>query len=144
MSAVSKKLMPASSAAFTTFAVPSASSRRPKLLQPIPTTETSRLPIRLLFIVMEILRYYRAESGSSRRQASRYKLKAIVPLLATISACARPAVPSALDEPIETAVAVATFDSLYSKVANTYVDTAFTSHQWVAMRNSLRDRKSVV
>src|SRR5687768_6659722 len=36
--------MPSSSAVLTTAAVPSASSARPKLLQPIPTSEMSRLP----------------------------------------------------------------------------------------------------
>src|SRR5436305_7204876 len=41
MSAVSKRVMPASSAASRTAAVPSRSSRLPKLLQPRPTTETS-------------------------------------------------------------------------------------------------------
>src|SRR3954453_3891509 len=41
MSAVSKKVMPASSAASSTAPVPSRSSRRPKLLQPSPTAETS-------------------------------------------------------------------------------------------------------
>src|SRR5215207_8443033 len=40
MSAVSKKVMPASSAASITARVPAWSSRRPKLLQPRPTTET--------------------------------------------------------------------------------------------------------
>src|SRR4029453_11484191 len=42
MSAVSKKVTPASSAAPTTSAVARRSRRRPKLLQPSPTTETSR------------------------------------------------------------------------------------------------------
>src|SRR4051794_22117960 len=41
MSAVSKRVMPASSAASRTAAVPLRSSRLPKLLQPRPTTETS-------------------------------------------------------------------------------------------------------
>src|SRR3954453_16449690 len=41
MSAVSKRVMPASSAASRTAAVASRSSRLPKLLQPRPTTETS-------------------------------------------------------------------------------------------------------
>src|ERR1700733_13068993 len=46
MSAVSKKLTPASSAASTTAAVAPASMRQPKLLHPNPTTETSKDPIR--------------------------------------------------------------------------------------------------
>ena len=41
MSAVSKKVIPESIAASTTARVPAASSRRPKLLQPRPTIETS-------------------------------------------------------------------------------------------------------
>src|SRR5437764_178514 len=41
MSAVSKSVTPASSAASTTARVPSASTRMPKLLQPRPTTDTS-------------------------------------------------------------------------------------------------------
>src|SRR5215831_5474857 len=45
MLAVSKKVMPASSAACTTAAVAGSSIRRPKLLQPSPTTETRREPI---------------------------------------------------------------------------------------------------
>src|SRR5436309_26810 len=45
MSAVSKKLMPSSSAASTTAFVAAASMRPPKLLQPIPTSDTERLPI---------------------------------------------------------------------------------------------------
>src|SRR5438874_12348055 len=40
MSAVSKKVMPASMQALTTSAVRSASSRPPKLLQPRPTSDT--------------------------------------------------------------------------------------------------------
>ena len=42
MSAVSKNVIPASSAASTTAAVAARSSRHPKLLQPSPTRETSR------------------------------------------------------------------------------------------------------
>src|ERR1041384_8593219 len=44
MSAVSKKLIPASRAASTTAAAPPAPVRHPKLLHPIPTRETSRDP----------------------------------------------------------------------------------------------------
>src|SRR5262249_14787817 len=43
-SAVSKKLMPASSGASTTAAVPAASVRQPKLLHPRPTSDTLRDP----------------------------------------------------------------------------------------------------
>ena len=48
MSAVSKKLIPASSAAWTTLAVPAASSRPPKLLHPSPTTDTFNEPIQMM------------------------------------------------------------------------------------------------
>jgi len=78
-------------------------------------------------------------SSSYKLQATCCKLTACAVSLILI-ACARPAVPKVADEPIDTSVAVATFDSLYSKVANTYVDTAFTAHKWIAMRDSLRPR----
>jgi hypothetical protein len=42
MSAVSKKLMPYSSAASTIARAPSRSTLRPKVLHPIPTTDTTR------------------------------------------------------------------------------------------------------
>src|SRR6185503_17965400 len=45
MSAVSKKVTPASSAASTTRRVPSSSTRRPKLLHPSPRTLTWSEPI---------------------------------------------------------------------------------------------------
>src|SRR6478752_1586828 len=45
MSAVSKKLMPSSSAASTTACVAARSMRPPKLLQPRPTTDTASCPI---------------------------------------------------------------------------------------------------
>src|SRR2546425_2611029 len=44
MSAVSKNVTPASSAASTTAVVPAWSTRPPKLLQPSPTTDTSSGP----------------------------------------------------------------------------------------------------
>ena len=47
-------------------------------------------------------------------------------------------------EPMAADVAVATFDSLWSKVSNTYVDTAFVSHEWIAVRDSLRPRAASV
>src|SRR4030095_17015778 len=46
MSAVSKKVMPASIAAWTTRTDSGSSMRIPKLLQPRPTSETSSVPIR--------------------------------------------------------------------------------------------------
>lgn len=43
-------------------------------------------------------------------------------------------------EPIAPGIAVATFDSLWSKVRNTYVDTAFVATKWMKVRESLRPR----
>ena len=43
-------------------------------------------------------------------------------------------------EIIAPGIALATFDSLWSKVASTYVDTAFVSSTWVTVRDSLRPR----
>lgn len=45
-----------------------------------------------------------------------------------------------LDETLGVGIAAATFDSLWSKVSNTYVDTQFVSHEWRAVRDSLRPR----
>jgi carboxyl-terminal processing protease len=47
-------------------------------------------------------------------------------------------------EPITTAIAVATFDSLWSIVSRTYVDTVFVASEWTAVRASLRPRASLV
>jgi carboxyl-terminal processing protease len=47
-------------------------------------------------------------------------------------------------EPVSTEIAVETFDSLWSKVSNTYVDTAFVANEWVKMRDSLRPRARLV
>jgi len=47
-------------------------------------------------------------------------------------------------EPIATPVAVATFDSLWSKVRDTYVDTAFVSSKWAQMHQSLGPRAARV
>lgn len=51
---------------------------------------------------------------------------------------------SAANEPMSRAVALATFDSLWSKVSNTYVDTAFVSTRWAEMRTRLRPRAESV
>src|ERR671928_2072981 len=68
MSAVSKSVMPASSAASTTARVPSRSTRIPKLLQPRPTTETSgpSLPNRRVRIAVDA----RASGMNYRRLGS--------------------------------------------------------------------------
>jgi carboxyl-terminal processing protease len=49
-----------------------------------------------------------------------------------------------VDDPISSAVAVSTFDSLWSKVRNTYVDTVFVSTKWSEMRATLRPRAQSV
>ena len=59
-------------------------------------------------------------------------------------ASARPRSGASAEEPIATAVAVATFDSLWSKVSSTYVDTAFVSSKWTEMRARLRPRAESV
>jgi carboxyl-terminal processing protease len=43
-------------------------------------------------------------------------------------------------EPLEAGVAVASFDSLWTIVYRTHVDTAFVSSKWVKVRDSLRPR----
>ena len=60
--------------------------------------------------------------------------------LITGAACASTGARTTVGEPIATAIAVATFDSLWSKVARTYVDTGFVSTKWAEMRSSLRPR----
>jgi carboxyl-terminal processing protease len=45
---------------------------------------------------------------------------------------------------VSTEIAIATFDSLYSKVERTYVDTAFVASEWMKMRDSLKPRASRV
>ena len=47
-------------------------------------------------------------------------------------------------EPVASTVAVATFDSLWSKVRNSYVDTVFVSTRWMEMRTLLRPRAATV
>ena len=61
---------------------------------------------------------------------------------ASVAACAKPGVraPEAGREVLPSGVAIASFDSLWSIVRNTYVDTAFVSTRWVAVRDSLRPR----
>src|ERR671926_1792847 len=78
MSAVSKSVTPASSAASTTARVPSRSTRIPKLLQPRPTTDTSgpSVPKRRVRIAADVMasgvRYRRL--GSSDLEVSEISL----------------------------------------------------------------------
>lgn len=59
-------------------------------------------------------------------------------------ACASAKSAKPANEPISREIAVATFDSLWSKVRNTYVDTAFVSSEWARVRESLRPRAELV
>jgi carboxyl-terminal processing protease len=59
-------------------------------------------------------------------------------LIAACTGAPRPETGLRTSQPVSTEVAVATFDSLWSKVANTYVDTAFVTSEWAAVRDSLR------
>lgn len=71
----------------------------------------------------------------------------IAGLCYVVLSCASAAVPAgsrSAGGPIAPAVAVATFDSLWSKVSNTYVDTAFISTKWAEMRARLRPRAESV
>ena len=51
---------------------------------------------------------------------------------------------SVTDEPIAPAVALASFDSLWNVVRNTYVDTAFVAGKWVQVRDSLRPQAEAI
>ena len=71
----------------------------------------------------------------------------IAVLCYAVAGCASapsPGTSSASSEPIASGVAVATFDSLWSKVSNTYVDTGFVSTKWAEMRSVLRPRAQSV
>src|SRR3954449_3034735 len=73
MSAVSNRVMPASSAARTTEAVCAASSLRPKLLQPSPTIETIRPQSpsgRWRIVMIENPTLYSSDVTSSREISS--------------------------------------------------------------------------
>lgn len=121
--------------ACTSFAVASASRRPPKLLQLTPTTDTRSAPIRLSF--------------TPRTNAIIGPL-AFIGLaifgMASVAACgsARAHNNRVADEVLASGVALASFDSLWSIVWNTYVDTAFVSSRWVQVRDSLRPRAQSV
>ena len=65
-------------------------------------------------------------------------------LVSLVGACATAKPAEQRGEPISREIAVATFDSLFSKVRNTYVDTAFVSSEWMRMRDSLRPRAGLI
>jgi len=50
----------------------------------------------------------------------------------------------AASEPVSAALATSTFDTLWTVVRNTYVDTAFVSSHWTALRDTLRPQASLV
>ena len=72
------------------------------------------------------------------RKSCRSAAAVLVVLSAGACATAKPT--AQRGEPISREIAVATFDSLWSKVRNTYVDTAFVSSEWMKVRDSLRPR----
>ncbi len=47
-------------------------------------------------------------------------------------------------EPVTSAIAMSTFDTVWKLVNTTYVDTAFVSSRWSAVRDSLRPRAALV
>lgn len=65
-------------------------------------------------------------------------------LLAGACASVPPAPASVSSEPVSSSLAVSTFDTLWTVVRNTYVDTAFVALQWAAVRDTLRPRASLV
>src|SRR5204863_4472152 len=76
MSAVSKKLIPASSAAWTTSADCFSSIVMPKLLQPRPTTETVRDPMRRVCI--NVVQAFRPALTNEVGDVTADRLRAIV------------------------------------------------------------------
>jgi carboxyl-terminal processing protease len=77
----------------------------------------------------------------------RKSCRAVIAVAAvTAAACTRvtPATTVRNAEPVSTEIAVATFDSLWSKVNSTYVDTAFVATEWLHVRDSLRPRARLV
>lgn len=61
------------------------------------------------------------------------------------SACASMHAPKPVpSEPVSPAMALSTFDTLWTVVRNTYVDTAFVASRWTALRDTLRPRASMV
>lgn len=63
-----------------------------------------------------------------------------------IAACAGPIriAEKADGIPLPAGIALATFDSLWTKVSKTYVDTAFVSGTWMRVRDSLRPRAATI
>ena len=76
------------------------------------------------------------------RKSCRNAAALLLVLFAGACATAKPA--AERGAPISREIAIATFDSLWSKVRNTYVDTAFVSSDWMKVRDSLRPRAQLV
>ncbi len=64
--------------------------------------------------------------------------------VATACASVPPAQPTTAREPVSSSVALATFDTVWTVVRNTYVDTAFVASKWTAIRDTLRPQASMV
>lgn len=69
---------------------------------------------------------------------------ALLALLAAGCATTRASDRRTAEEPLPATVAVATFDSLWTIVRDTYVDTAFVGARWVHVRDSLRPRAQMI
>src|SRR6266851_4672502 len=81
MSAVSKRVMPRSSALWTTLREASRSIRPPKLLQPSPTSETSRPDVPRLRCFMPTCRRPLIHDDRADRLAARHQVEALVDAL---------------------------------------------------------------
>ena len=74
------------------------------------------------------------------------KTAAAVAFIFVAVACAphQPVSATTVSEPISATIATSTFDSLWTVVRDTYVDTAFVRTRWVAVRDTLRPRAALV
>jgi carboxyl-terminal processing protease len=76
----------------------------------------------------------------------RLKTSVVAAAVVIASACAshQTVSQSVLAEPVSPAVATSTFDSLWTVVHDTYVDTVFVRTRWTAVRDTLRPRAALV
>src|SRR5882757_11187263 len=81
MSAVSKRVMPRSSALWTTLREAARSIRPPKLLQPSPTSETRRPDVPRLRCFMPTCRIVLEHHDRADRLAARHQVEALVDAL---------------------------------------------------------------
>ena len=72
------------------------------------------------------------------KQRIRSKLIVLGAGIVVLAGCASTQRMDAGDEVIQPGIALASFDSLWNVVANTYVDTAFVATTWKEVRDSLR------